>query len=218
MSIIIISSIILNYAVFNNYIFIRLNEPLAIATEESQKSAENIIEKGMESEEKLNYVKEKAGTERGNLTRIDQIKQLMNTWRQKPLMGWGYGSLAGNYFRSDPNNLPYAYEMVGFALLMKIWIVGILIWISFFGYLFWYILTELTTKAYDALPIICVIVALGVSTQFNPFLFTSSGMSILLFCFIEMKRMELEQSMRLGCTYLAKETVPFYKLPSTSLG
>lgn len=190
-SIIIISSTILNYIVFDNYIFIRLNEPLAVATEESQQNAQYIIEKGSESKEDINYIKEHAGTERANLTRINQMKQLINTWKQKPLMGWGYGSSAGNYLRSDGES-PYAYEMVGVALLMKIGIIGILIWVSFFVYLFWYILKKLTVKTYDALPIIYVIVALGVSTQFNPFLFTSSGMSILLFCFIEMKKIELD--------------------------
>ena len=189
-SIILVSCIILNYTIFDNYVFMRLKNPLIIATDESQKQAQNIIDSNIENKEAIDDVKERAGTERANLTRIIQIQKLLDAWKQKPLLGWGYGSSAEEYLRSDAET-PYAYEMVGVALLMKIGIIGILMWLSFLGYLIWHISRKLAAKTYDILPVIYVIIALGISTQFNPFLFTTSGMGILLFCFIEMKKVEL---------------------------
>lgn len=131
MGIILISCIVLNYTIFDNYIFMRLKNPFVIATEESQQKAQNIIENSIETDEKMNEIKENAGTERANRTRIIQIQQLLNVWKERPLLGWGYGSSAGEYLRSNIDT-PNAYEMVGVALLMKIGVLGILGWVGFF--------------------------------------------------------------------------------------
>lgn len=188
--VILLSTIVLNYTLFNNYIFMRISNSFVVATEKSQQDAQRKIDEGIEGEESLNYIKERAGSERANRTRFIQIDKLLDRWKEKPILGWGYGSSAGNYLRSIKET-PYSYEMAGVALLMKIGLIGMLMWVSFFGYLIYYILKVLGTKSRDAISVIYIIIALGISSQFNYFLFNSTGMGILLFCFIEMKKIEL---------------------------
>ena len=64
--------------------------------------------------------------DQGMSIRLYQIKSLLEAWSNHPVFGQGFGSHA-DYIRAE--SAPFSYEMVGFALLMKLGVVGILLWI-----------------------------------------------------------------------------------------
>lgn len=151
-----------------------LNQPMSSA------AVMNLDKTISKSEEEL------YGTQRANYTRIEQTKELLTKWKKRPLIGFGYGSYIPDYLRSAKST-PYSYEMFFPALLMKIGILRILGWAIFIFYLFKYSISKLGLKNKNTFSILYIIVALGIATQFNPYLFNSSGMSIVLFCLIELK-------------------------------
>lgn len=75
------------------------------------------------------------------------------------------------------------------SLLMKIGIIGIKIWILYIIYVIKYNINKLGWKNKKAIAIIYILISLGISSQFNPYLFNSAGMSIILFSFIEIQNM-----------------------------
>jgi len=164
---------------FNNYVFSRLSVTFATATQNDKYIHDNTEDELSRDSQIL------IGTKKSNETRLIQIKQLINTWKERPLFGWGYGSSAINYLRSS-EEVPYIYEMTGVALLMKIGITGIILWLSYLFYLLWYVLGNVL-KNEKVIAVAFVAVTLGISTQFNPYLFGMPGMALLLFCFIEIR-------------------------------
>ena len=120
-------------------------------------------------------------------------KELVTKWLKSPLLGFGYGSYIEDYLRSDTNT-PYSYEMLFPSMLMKIGILGILVWVGFLLYMVLYIINKLGWKNKNAIAVLYIIMALGISSQFNPFLFDSSGMSIVLFSLIEIKNIVLTEA------------------------
>ncbi|BCJ93396.1 hypothetical protein acsn021_09650 [Anaerocolumna cellulosilytica] len=169
---------IIDTTMFNNYVFSRISVTFATATQNEDFSDNTMFEVSRDSQILV-------GTKKSNETRLIQIKQLLNTWKERPLFGWGYGSSAINYLRSS-EEVPYIYEMTGVALLMKIGITGIMLWLSYCLYLLWYILRNVLRNE-RVIAVTFIAVALGISTQFNPYLFGMPGMALLLFCFIEIK-------------------------------
>ena len=57
--------------------------------------------------------------------RTDQVNSLLQKWSTVPILGTGFGGNA-EYVRSEA--APYSYEMVAFALLMKLGMVGVALW------------------------------------------------------------------------------------------
>lgn len=55
--------------------------------------------------------------------RAIQVRLLMDKWKERPWMGFGYGAYLPNHMRNA--SCPYSYEMLPFALLMKLGIVGL---------------------------------------------------------------------------------------------
>lgn len=186
----IVSSVFLNYIMFDGYVFIRVTNSFAVVTEQPPKEIK--LDKYYLDKNDLKVAEELAGTQRANFTRLDQTKKILTKWLKRPLLGFGYGSYVEDYLRSDEES-PYSYEMFFPSMLMKIGILGMLVWIIFLIYTIRYIIEKLGWRNKNAIAVLYIIIALGISVQFNPFLFNSSGMSIVLFCFIEIKHMMINE-------------------------
>lgn len=185
---VIVSSIIFNYTLFDNFIFNRLKNSFVISNENFIYEDSTVH---MSFNDPRRYKEELEGSKRANRTRIIQMEKIVDTWKQKPLLGIGYGGSCNNNYLRSSKNTPYSYEMAGLALLMKIGIIGISIWLVFFIYVLYTIIFKLAYKDSRIISVIYLLITLGVSTQFNSFLFSSFGMFIILFCFLEMKYIEL---------------------------
>jgi len=171
--------VIFDLTMFDNYIFSRLSVTFAVADKSKEYEKCNLSKNLTRDSQIL------IGTKKSNETRLVQIEHLLNTWKERPVFGWGYGSSAKDYLRSS-EEVPYIYEMTGIALLMKIGISGILIWFFYSIFLLWYLIKNVH-KSERIIAVTFIIVTLGVSTQFNPYLFGMPGMALILFCFIEIR-------------------------------
>ncbi|MBP3304990.1 MAG: O-antigen ligase family protein [Oscillospiraceae bacterium] len=180
--------VILNYTAFGNSVFQR-----AFNTIRSEESIANLqeqlkdIENGNLSEEEINNkrneLKDALGTQEANYKRAMQNKALLSKWKQNPLFGFGYGSYTEECIRNE--KYPYMYESTFPALLMKIGLIGCVLWLAFIAVatgtacsLFW------KSKRSDVFWWLGTAISYALTVQTNPFLFTFSGFSILLFLLI----------------------------------
>lgn len=180
--------VILNYAAFGNAVFQR-----AFNTVRSEESIADLQEqlKGMEQEnlseeeinDKRNELMDALGTQEANSKRTMQNQALLGKWKQSPLFGFGYGSFVEDCIRNE--KFPYMYESTFPALLMKIGLVGCLVWLSLI------VAATVTAcavfgkeKPTDAFRWLGTAIAYALAVQTNPFLFTFTGFSILLFLMI----------------------------------
>lgn len=69
----------------------------------------------------------------GGHIRAEQIGDLIRTWKDRPILGWGANANSYNVVRSD---VPGAYEMQYFAMLMQKGILGFGTVIALFGWLY----------------------------------------------------------------------------------
>jgi hypothetical protein len=63
--------------------------------------------------------------------RVDQASALLGQFAAHPLLGTGFGSYASQHVRLD--EIPYAYELVFHALLMKLGVVGLVLLLAILG-------------------------------------------------------------------------------------
>lgn len=118
-------------------------------------------------------------------TKLEQVPHLMNEWKSAPLFGKGFGGRVEDYPRSE--RAPYSYEMLAPTLLMKLGIVGSILWI---GSLLYVIVDALrTTRAKENIGRARFAVAgffgFALAVQANPLLLNFVGMSILLLYLLE---------------------------------
>lgn len=138
-------------------------------------------------QDKQNELWDAKGTQESNALRTAQINALLNKWKESKLLGFGYGSYTEDCIRSS--SFPYMYEATLPALIMKVGLAGIPIWAALIiaatitacaGFwkenrcdVFWWLGTGL---------------AYGLAVQTNPFLFTFSGFSILLYLLLSTQK------------------------------
>jgi hypothetical protein len=137
----IITVCLLNSLLLENYVFIRLGNTFARKEESQQHSYSVILNEDGRLNENTKFIDELAGTERANYTRIEQTKALIDKWSKSPWFGFGYGSYADEYFRSNTAT-PYSYEMLLPSMLVHIGLVGVLIWLAFIIYIILTILQQ----------------------------------------------------------------------------
>jgi hypothetical protein len=178
-----VSTLAFNYLFFDNYIFIRVINSFEVASECPDYDGDTTVLDESGSLDRFND--ELEGTKRSNYTRIEQIEVLIEKWKERPLFGFGYGSYVEE--RPGVEATPYSYEMFLPALLMKIGIVGLLVWLSFVTYLFCYTYKKNSKHRKHGYAVMFIIIALGLSTQFNPYLINACGMGTLLFALLELK-------------------------------
>lgn len=117
--------------------------------------------------------------------KLRQIPPLLAEWRSAPVFGEGFGASAEGFARSETT--PFSYEMLAPALLMKLGVVGSLLWLSPLIYL----LADGVRSA--SAPgtadrgrfAVAGLVAFALAVQSNPLLFNFVGMSALLFFLLE---------------------------------
>ena len=114
-----------------------------------------------------------------NNIKLEQVKKLLNKWEKSPFFGFGYGSYVENYLRSAV--AVYSYEMTAPALLMKIGIAGIFIWILFLAAMFINLLNSNgKSHSLKIAAWLSVFISFFLSLQTNPILFSYTGMSVVL--------------------------------------
>ena len=83
------------------------------------------------------------------------------------------------YLRSEV--APFSYEMQLFSLLMKIGILGLIIWIGFFALQFIVMIKKKSHNLVHIFAWLFLLMALVVCVQTNPLLISFTGMSVILF-------------------------------------
>lgn len=125
--------------------------------------------------------KNEQGARISNDIKIEQIKKLLAAWKESPLVGRGYGSYIPNYLRSNTD--PYAYEMTAFSLLLKVGIVGVLVWgllLSFSVLMALKKIKSSITRITWIASIVCFLVAI----QTNPLLFSANALSFIIYAIL----------------------------------
>ncbi|RBA24019.1 O-antigen ligase-like membrane protein [Herminiimonas fonticola] len=120
-------------------------------------------------------------TDKSTAERMSQTGALLTKWEQRPFMGFGYGAFVSDHVR-DPSR-PFLYEMLPFALLMKLGIVGFgLYLISIWGL----ILSVLYKKrgSYEGVMFIGTVIAFFIAANTNPILYSFVGMTVVFFILI----------------------------------
>lgn len=137
-----------------------------------------------------NKLKDLVGTQQANALRSEQNKALMKKWSQSKWFGFGYGSYNEECIRNS--NHPYMYESTLLAILMKIGLIGCLVWVIFIcgattsaAKTFW---REERDNLFYWLGLA---ISYAMAVQTNPFLFTFAGMSILLYLLIILQKKTL---------------------------
>lgn len=122
---------------------------------------------------------DRAGAAESNTIKIVQISKLLDKWKKSPIIGYGYGSFVEGYLRST--EAPFSYEMQFFALLMKIGVLGLLIWVAFFIVQLLFLIKNKEKNHMHIFAWLFLLIALVVCVQTNPLLISFTGMSVILF-------------------------------------
>lgn len=125
--------------------------------------------------------------EMSNAIRFSQAKPLILEWMKYPFLGKGYGATVEGLIRSDV--APYSFELVPLALLMKLGLVGIALWISYFILLMSESKRRIENAKYKGnieqgwmfRAIYASIPAVLVASSGDPFFFNSVGMGMMAF-------------------------------------
>ncbi|CAH0343191.1 hypothetical protein [Rhizobium sp. CECT 9324] len=114
-------------------------------------------------------------------------RELLEMWRVRPWFGHGYGAYIPDLVRHQER--PFLYEMVPFALLMKLGIVGFGLYCGFLAFVS-YRLWSLSADAGLALALLPAFVGYLCQIHTNPVFFSFTGMfifSILLSLWISVE-------------------------------
>lgn len=157
--------------IFDHIITIRMGNAFAIENVADDKEF-------ISEEEKYMNELDKEGAVQSNQIKLEQVKHLTKKWLQSPILGWGYGSYVEGYLRSETS--PFSYEMVLFALLMKIGLLGLGIWCVFFAT---QVILQIKYKLKNRNHLLTwafLAISMAVCVQTNPLLICFTGMSIIL--------------------------------------
>lgn len=165
--------------IFNDIVSIRMSNAFVTTVEEEETEESEDVKDTTGSKKKKAKKLDEAGAAESNSIKIEQMGKLLQKWKGSPIVGYGYGSYVEGYLRSK--EAPFSYEMQLFALLMKIGILGLAIWVGFFVLQF---LTMIKGKKHNWIHIFAwlfLLTALVVCVQTNPLLISFTGMSVILF-------------------------------------
>jgi O-antigen ligase len=124
-------------------------------------------------------------TDSSNLGKISQFAPLMDMARKHIILGNGFGSYAHDHPGVDPN-APWGYEFQAPAMLMKMGIVGCVLWTLFLLWLLydlWRIYKRTEDRAHQALAkgLLAAMLGFLFACGTNPSFATSNGMGCLTF-------------------------------------
>ncbi len=164
--------------IFGDIVSVRMSN--AFITEDNESGDvenESMVDKS--SKKKKAAKLDREGAAESNSIKIEQMGRLLEKWKNSPIVGYGYGSFVEGYTRSD--EAPFSYEMQFFALLMKIGVGGMAIWVLFFIFQF---IEMAKIKSCDAIHVFAwlfLLAAIVICVQTNPLLISFTGMSVILF-------------------------------------
>ena len=119
------------------------------------------------------------GTAEANSLRAIQNEVLLEKWSESKWLGFGYGAYAEDCIRNE--SFPFMYESLIPALLMKLGIVGMLVWGIFVLALVVFAIKALWKKPLHFWCWIGTALSFAMAVQTNPFLFTFAGFSLMLY-------------------------------------
>ena len=105
-----------------------------------------------------------------------QVSSLLSAWYDNPVIGSGFGSSA-EVVRSVTT--PYVYEMIPFALLMKLGLLGFFIFFSFFGFVFITGVFSRGVSVSEKSAFSAAFISFITSSMTNPILFNFVGVTVL---------------------------------------
>lgn len=169
--------LVANSLLFNHIVSIRMGNAFVADSTYTENKYEKDDDESDE-EEKIEKL-DREGAAESNQIKLEQIKRLTEKWLSAPVFGWGYGSYVDGYLRSDVS--PFSYEMQAFALLMKIGIVGLGIWILFFAcQIILMVKKHKVQSFYKMAAWLFLLIAIAICVQTNPLLISFTGMSVVL--------------------------------------
>ena len=134
-----------------------------------------------------NELKDAVGTHQANAIRAKQNSALLNKWKESKLVGFGYGSYTTECIRHS--KYPYMYESTLPALMMKLGIVGCLVWVIFIGGTTIFAVSRFwKEKKENAFYWLGLALSYAMAVQTNPFLFTFAGFSMLLYLLVSVQK------------------------------
>ena len=169
---------IADQTIFDRIVSIRMGNAFTVESTTSKKEEKAQKKKYKTEKEQYMAKLDKAGAAKSNLIKLEQMQKLVEKWKESPVLGWGYGSYVEGYLRSEVS--PFSYEMQLFALLMKIGILGLMIWGIFFISQF-ALMIKYRRRCYNnILTWLFLADSVAICVQTNPLLICFAGMSIVL--------------------------------------
>lgn len=132
----------------------------------------------------------------GAQIRAQQYMLLMQSWHEKPILGWGYGAVSRYITRSD--DYPFIYELSYIALLFQTGIIGLTIYISLIGWIY-YKFRQIRSIVSPVLNEYNISILVGLTTFLlanatNPYLYAFDHMWTLFFPLLIINTVMLNKS------------------------
>jgi len=125
------------------------------------------------------YIPSKSGLEVGAIIRDTQKNALIDKWRRKPFLGFGYGASVNDYIRNQKT--PWAYELSYVAKLMNIGIIGMSIYLFFISFLVLKLSVRLKNNYIFYLSSITSFITVLIANSSNPYLDSFEYMWMIYF-------------------------------------
>jgi hypothetical protein len=156
----------------------------AIRLLNSYQVSSNVLESGKMyniTYENTDYTidKEIAGTVNSNTSRVLQIKSIIESFKERPLFGFGYGSMG----LTDTREVAY-YDMQGATLLMRGGLVGSGMWLAYIIYICVYMLRQGRAGNTHCYSFVFIIASVFFSAQLCGTLQTMT-MLMILYCYLD---------------------------------
>lgn len=195
--------VVFNYAVFNNTIFQRafntVQSKSSLEEQEADLKSKYEQLEGLDEKEKElllneirkieNAIKDAKGTQASNSKRAEQNTVLLSKWQGSKWVGYGYGAYAEDLIRNE--QVPYMYESTLPALVMKIGVLGSICWVVFIACTTVVACKTLWKRSKDkTFWWLGVAISFALAVQTNPFLFTFTGFSTLLYLLISIQEVK----------------------------
>jgi O-antigen ligase len=103
--------------------------------------------------------------------RREQFFSLLEGWIDAPLFGHGHGTSASGSLRSD--DMPWAYELSYMSLLFHTGLVGVIVYSSSVGWVFWKSIQVVRSRPESAalfLPVLSGLACFLIANATNPYL------------------------------------------------
>ena len=108
--------------------------------------------------------------------RLYQSDFLLNDWMSAPFFGKGYGYSASGYVRT--NNARYSYELIPVAMLMKLGIVGLLLYLSYWGWILYSLLKKRQEYVLHSAYLVGGLISLFIVSNTNPVFVNFVGITV----------------------------------------